>query len=349
MTARVERGRSLEHEGLQGVRVRWNLSPAALYEEAVRRQEGLIAADGPLVCRTGQHTGRSPKDKFIVREPSSEQDIAWGGPNRAMSVEQFDALHQDLLAALAGTELFVQDCYGGADPRYRLPIRVITEYAWHSLFARNLLIVDPAAAGEHGAELTIIDAPSFRADPARHGTNSEVVIALNFAKRLVLIGGTSYAGEIKKSVFSTLNYLLPLRGVLPMHCSANVGAGGDVALFFGLSGTGKTTLSSDSARGLIGDDEHGWSDKGIFNFEGGCYAKCIRLSEASEPQIYNAIRFGSVLENVTIDPDTREPDYNDQSKTENTRCAYPVEFIDNAVIPGIGDIPRTWSFLPRTP
>jgi len=341
MTARVERGRSLEQEGLQGVRVRWNLSPAALYEEAVRRQEGLIAADGPLVCRTGQHTGRSPKDKFIVREPSSEQDIAWGGPNRAMSVEQFDALHQDLLAALAGAELFVQDCYGGADPRYRLPIRIITEYAWHSLFARNLLIVDPAAAGEHGAELTIIDAPSFRADPARHGTNSEVVIALNFAKRLVLIGGTSYAGEIKKSVFSTLNYLLPLRGVLPMHCSANVGAAGDVALFFGLSGTGKTTLSSDPERGLIGDDEHGWSDHGVFNFEGGCYAKTIRLSADAEPQIYGTTRrFGTVLENVVVDAETRRLNLDDDRYTENTRAAYPIDFIANAIPSGQGGQPK---------
>src|SRR4051812_8980460 len=341
MTARVERGRSLEQEGLQGVRVRWNLSPAALYEEAVRRQEGLIAADGPLVCRTGQHTGRSPNDKFMVREPSSEQDIAWGGPNRAMSVEQFDALHQDLLASLAGTELFVQDCYAGADPRYRLPIRVITEYAWHNLFARNLFIVDAAAAGEHVAALTIIDAPSFRAEPARHGTNSDVVIVLNFAERLVLIGGTSYAGEIKKSVFSTLNYLLPLRGVLPMHCSANVGKAGDVALFFGLSGTGKTTLSSDPDRGLIGDDEHGWSDHGVFNFEGGCYAKTIRLSADAEPEIYSTTRrFGTVLENVAIDPETRRLNLDDDRATENTRAAYPISFIGNAVTSGQGGHPR---------
>src|SRR4051812_17022218 len=341
MTARVERGRSLEQEGLQGVRVRWNLSPAALYEEAVRRQEGLIAADGPLVCRTGQHTGRSPNDKFIVREPSSEQDIAWGGPNRAMSVEQFDALHQDLLASLAGTELFVQDCYAGADPRYRLPIRVITEYAWHNLFARNLFIVDAAAAGEHVAALTIIDAPSFRAEPARHGTNSDVVIVLNFAERLVLIGGTSYAGEIKKSVFSTLNYLLPLRGVMPMHCSANVGAAGDVALFFGLSGTGKTTLSSDPERGLIGDDEHGWSDHGVFNFEGGCYAKTIRLSADAEPQIYATTRrFGTVLENVVVDAETRRLNLDDDRYTENTRAAYPIDFIANAIPSGQGGQPK---------
>jgi phosphoenolpyruvate carboxykinase (ATP) len=341
MTARVERGRSLEQEGLQGVRVRWNLSPAALYEESVRRQEGLIAADGPLACRTGQHTGRSPNDKFIVREPSSEKDIAWGGPNRPMSVEHFEALHRDLLASLTGKELFVQDCHAGADPRYRLPIRVITEYAWHSLFARNLFIVDPAATGEHVAALTIIDAPSFRADPARHGTNSEVVIVLNFAERLVLIGGTSYAGEIKKSVFSTLNYLLPLRGVMPMHCSANVGAAGDVALFFGLSGTGKTTLSSDPERGLIGDDEHGWSDHGVFNFEGGCYAKTIRLSAEAEPEIYATTRrFGTVLENVVVEPESRRLNLDDDRYTENTRAAYPIEFIGNAIPTGQGGQPK---------
>jgi phosphoenolpyruvate carboxykinase (ATP) len=341
MTARVERGRALEQQALQGVRVRWNLSAAALYEEAVRRQEGLIAADGPLVCRTGQHTGRSANDKFIVREPSSEKEIAWGGPNRPMSPEHFEALHRDLLASLTGSELFVQDCYAGADPRYRLPIRVITEYAWHSLFARNLFIVDPTAAGEHVPALTVIAAPSFRADPARHGTNSEVVIVLNFAERLVLIGGTSYAGEIKKSVFSTLNYLLPLRGVMPMHCSANVGAGGDVALFFGLSGTGKTTLSSDHERGLVGDDEHGWSDHGVFNFEGGCYAKTIRLSAEAEPQIYATTRrFGTVLENVVVDPETRELNLDDDRFTENTRAAYPIEFISNAIPSGQGGQPK---------
>jgi len=341
MTARVERGRSLEQEGLQGVRVRWNLSPAALYEEAVRRQEGLIAAEGPLVCRTGQHTGRSPNDKFIVREPSSEKDVAWGGPNRPMSVEHFEALHRDLLASLTGTELFVQDCFAGADPRYRLPIRVITEYAWHNLFARNLFIVDPEAAAEHAAALSIIDAPSFRADPARHGTNSEVVIVINFAERLVLIGGTSYAGEIKKSVFSTLNYLLPLRGVMPMHCSANVGAAGDVSLFFGLSGTGKTTLSSDPERGLIGDDEHGWSEHGVFNFEGGCYAKTIRLSADAEPQIHATTRrFGTVLENVVVDPETRQLNLDDDRYTENTRAAYPIEYISNAIPSGQGGQPK---------
>ncbi len=339
MTSGVDRGRSLEAEGIRDAQVHWNLSEAVLYEHAVRRQEGVIAAEGPLVCRTGQHTGRSPNDKFIVREPGSEAHIAWGGPNRAMSPEHFERLREDMLASLTGAELFVQDLYAGADPRYRLPIRVVTEYAWHSLFARNLLIVDELAG--HVPGLTIIDAPSFRADPARHGTNSSVVVALNFAQRLVLIGGTSYAGEIKKSVFSTLNYLLPLQGVLSMHCSANVGAAGDTALFFGLSGTGKTTLSSDPERGLIGDDEHGWSDHGVFNFEGGCYAKTIRLSAEAEPQIYATTRrFGTVLENVAIDPVTRQLDLDSDQFTENTRAAYPITFIANAVPSGQGGHPR---------
>ena len=339
MTPATDQSSDLLNEGIRDARVHWNLSDAVLYEHAVRRQEGLVAAEGPLVCRTGQHTGRSPNDKFIVREPSSEQHIAWGGANRPMDQEHFDRLHADMLASLTGAELFVQDCYAGADPRYRLPIRVVTEYAWHSLFARNLFILD-AAAG-HVPELTIIDSPSFKANPARHGTNSEVVVVLNFARRLVLIAGTSYAGEIKKSVFSTLNYLLPLRGVLSMHCSANIGSDDDVALFFGLSGTGKTTLSSDAERGLIGDDEHGWSDHGVFNFEGGCYAKTIRLSAEAEPQIYATTRrFGTVLENVAIDPATRQLDLDSDRFTENTRAAYPIAFISNAVPSGQGGHPR---------
>jgi phosphoenolpyruvate carboxykinase (ATP) len=341
MSSPAGQDRSLQDHGIQRARARWNLSEATLYEEAIRRGEGMVAAEGPLVCRTGQHTGRSPNDKFTVREPSSEHNIAWGGPNRPMSVEHFETLREDLLASLAGAELFVQELYAGADPNYRLPVRVITEYAWHSLFARNLLIVDPDARREHVPQLTIIDSPSFRADPARHGTNSDVVVVLNFASRLVLIGGTSYAGEIKKSVFSTLNYLLPLAGVMPMHCSANIGSAGDVALFFGLSGTGKTTLSSDPDRGLIGDDEHGWSDRGVFNFEGGCYAKTIRLSAQAEPQIYATTkRFGTVLENVAIDPDTRILNLDDDRLTENTRAAYPISFISNAVPSGQGGHPK---------
>jgi phosphoenolpyruvate carboxykinase (ATP) len=343
MSMGVERARGLDREGIRTDRVRWNLSTAALYEEAVRRQEGLIAAEGPLVCRTGQHTGRSPNDKFVVREASSEQHIAWGKVNRPMDPAQFDALHRDLLSSLEGKELFVQDCYAGADPAFRLPIRVINEYAWHNLFARNLFIVDesPAAEAAHTPQFTIIDSPPFRADPARHGTHSEAVIALNFGKKLVLIGGTSYAGEIKKSIFSILNYILPLQNVMSMHCSANIGAAGDVALFFGLSGTGKTTLSSDPDRMLIGDDEHGWSDRGVFNFEGGCYAKTIRLSADAEPQIYATTRrFGTVLENVVVDPDTRALDLDDDRFTENTRAAYPIAFIDNAVPSGQGGHPR---------
>jgi phosphoenolpyruvate carboxykinase (ATP) len=334
--------RGLEREGIRTDRVKWNLAPAALYEEAVRRDEGLIAANGPLACLTGQHTGRAPKDKFIVREPSTESQIAWGSVNRAMAPAHFDALHRDLTASLAGNELYVQDCFAGADPTYRLPIRIITEYAWHSLFARNLFLMDPGAGADtHTPEFTVIDAPHFRADPKRHGTNSEVVIALNFARKLVLIGGTSYAGEMKKSIFSVLNYTLPLQNVLPMHCSANIGRSGDVALFFGLSGTGKTTLSSDPDRMLIGDDEHGWSDGGVFNFEGGCYAKTIRLSAEAEPQIYATTRrFGTVLENVVVDPETRVLDLDDDRFTENTRAAYPISFIENAVPLGQGGHPH---------
>jgi phosphoenolpyruvate carboxykinase (ATP) len=333
---------SLGQLNLHTSRVKWNLATAALYEEAVRRQEGVLAAGGPLVCNTGHHTGRSPNDKFLVKEPTSDPHIAWGPVNRPVSEAHFETLQQDMLQALDVADLFVQDCYAGADPRYRLPIRIITSYAWHSLFARSLFIVDPAQRGRaHENPFTVIDLPGFKAQPARHGTQSDVVIALNFAKRLVLIGGTSYAGEIKKSIFSALNYFLPLDGVLSMHCSANAGRSGDVALFFGLSGTGKTTLSSDPDRRLIGDDEHGWSDRGVFNFEGGCYAKMIRLSAEAEPQIFNTTRrFGTVLENVAVDEATRELDLDDDRLTENTRGAYPIAFIDNAEPTGQGGHPK---------
>ncbi len=336
----------LLHPQMLGTSRSVNLSRAALYEEALRRREGLIAAEGPLVCQTGPHTGRSPHDKFFVRESSSDRHIDWGAVNKALSAEHFRALHQDFMASLNATELYVQDCYAGADPEFRLPVRIITELAWHSLFARNLLNARAAVdSGDAGLDVqepfTIIDAPSFTADPERHGSRSGTIIAVNFAERLVLIGGTSYAGEIKKSVFTALNYFLPLRGVLSMHCSANVGGSGDVALFFGLSGTGKTTLSSDPERRLIGDDEHGWSDRGVFNFEGGCYAKTIRLSADDEPQIYGTTRrFGTILENVAIDPHTRELDLNDDRLTENTRAAYPIAFIENCVRTGMGDHPR---------
>jgi len=341
MSTGVERARGLERDGITTDRARWNLSPAALYEESIRRNEALLAAEGPLACRTGQHTGRSPNDKFVVREPSTEGDIEWGKVNRPMEPAQFDLLHRDLLATLEGKDLFVLDCFAGADPKYRLAVRIINEFAWHNLFCRNLFIDDPAAAQAASPQFTVIDAPSFKADPKRHGTNSEVVIAVHFARKLVLVGGSSYAGEMKKSIFSVLNYVLPLQNVLPMHCSANVGPSGDVALFFGLSGTGKTTLSSDPDRMLIGDDEHGWSDRGVFNFEGGCYAKTIRLSAEAEPQIYATTRrFGTVLENVVVDPDTRQLNLDDDRLTENTRAAYPISFIDNAVASGQAGHPK---------
>ena len=321
----------------------WNLSTAALYEEAVARREGTVVTGGAIVCRTGLHTGRSPRDRFLVDEPSSSGNIAWGEINRAIGSEQFDAVHQTVVEHLKGKDLFVQDCYAGADPAYRLPVRVVTECAWHSLFARHMFITesDREKLVEHVPELTVINAVSCVSDPTIHGTNSEVFILVDLAKRLVLIGGTSYAGEIKKSVFSVMNYLLPLRSVMPMHCSANVGAAGDSALFFGLSGTGKTTLSSDPERRLIGDDEHGWSDRGVFNFEGGCYAKMIRLSADAEPQIYATTkRFGTLLENVTVDPVTRQLDFDDDSVTENTRGAYPLVAIDSYVTSGQGAHPH---------
>ncbi|CAN5853690.1 phosphoenolpyruvate carboxykinase (ATP) [soil metagenome] len=334
----------LEDHGIKNVaRVYWNLSTPALYEEAVRRREGSISADGPLVCRTGQHTGRAPNDKFIVREPSSEDKVAWGKVNRAVDAASFDALYQRMLSYVEGKELFVQDCHAGADPRYRMPVRVITEQAWHSLFARHMFIEAPDSVGQpaHKPEFTVIDMPGLTADPKTQGTNSEVFILLNFARKLVLIGGTSYAGEIKKSIFTVMNYMLPLRNVMSMHCSANVGRAGDVALFFGLSGTGKTTLSSDPQRNLIGDDEHGWSEDGVFNIEGGCYAKMIKLSAEAEPQIFATTkRFGTVLENVKMDAVTRQLDLADDSLTENTRGAYPLEFIEHSVASGQAGHPQ---------
>jgi phosphoenolpyruvate carboxykinase (ATP) len=339
-----ERRVGLEAVGIEGAaKVHWSLGVPALYEEAIHRREAFIAAGGPLVCSTGQHTGRSPNDRFIVQEPSSEKNVAWGKINRPIDAGAFDDLHRRLAAYLRGKDLFVQDCWAGADPAYRMPVRVVSERAWHSLFVRHMFIPerDRDRRLQHDPQFTVIDVPSFTADPARDGTNSEVFILLNFAKKLVLIGGTSYAGEMKKSIFTIMNYLLPLRDVMPMHCSANVGAAGDAALFFGLSGTGKTTLSSDPSRGLIGDDEHGWSSQGIFNFEGGCYAKMIRLSAEAEPQIYaTASRFGTVLENVTCDAVTRELDLHDDSVTENTRGAYPIDFIPNAVASGQAGHPR---------
>jgi phosphoenolpyruvate carboxykinase (ATP) len=341
-TTQAGRGRGLEEHGVRTARpVHWNLSTPGLYEMAIRRGEGVLALEGPIVCRTGVHTGRSPDDKFMVKEPSSEGQIAWGKVNRPMELAHFEALRRDMLAHLADRELFVQDLYAGADAQYRLSVRFIHELAWHNLFVRNLFIVPPLAElADFAPQFTVITVPSFRASPERHGTRSDVAIVVNAGTNEVLIAGTSYAGENKKSIFTVLNYLLPLRGVLSMHCSANVGAEGDTALFFGLSGTGKTTLSSDPHRRLIGDDEHGWSDKGVFNFEGGCYAKLIRLSAEAEPQIFATTqRFGTVLENVVMDPATRRLDLDDASVTENTRGAYPIEFIDNALPSGVGGHP----------
>ncbi|MFB3817848.1 MAG: phosphoenolpyruvate carboxykinase (ATP) [Candidatus Methylomirabilales bacterium] len=337
----------LDRHGIQNVnQVYWNLGTAALVENAIRRREGLLAAGGALVVRTGQYTGRSPQDKFVVREPSTEARVWWGSVNRPFEPARFDALYARLLAYLQGGDLYVQDCFVGADPAHRLPARIITEYAWHNLFARQLFVrPDWTKTGEHQPCFTVIDVPKFHAFPELDGTRSEAFVVVHLGKGLVIIGGTSYAGEMKKSAFTFLNFLLPMQQVLPMHCSANVGAGGDVALFFGLSGTGKTTLSADPTRRLIGDDEHGWSDRGIFNFEGGLYAKTINLSPVEEPQIYSAIRFGAVLENVMIDPETRLVDYADGSLTENTRAAFPATFIPNAVVPGVGDHPRNVVFL----
>ncbi|HEX4603539.1 MAG TPA: phosphoenolpyruvate carboxykinase (ATP), partial [Candidatus Angelobacter sp.] len=331
---------------LKNNKVHRNLHSGVLVEHAVRRSEGLLADNGALAAYTGKYTGRSPKDKFTVKDAATAELVNWGDVNLAFDPEKFDALFERVLASLAGKELFVQDLFAGADSKYRLPIRVINEYAWHNLFVRALFVrPTDEELKTHRAEFTIVSAPEFQADPQRDGTRTEAFIIVNFTRKIVLIGGTKYAGEMKKSIFGVMNFLLPQNNVFPMHCSSNVGKNGETALFFGLSGTGKTTLSADPQRLLIGDDEHGWSATGIFNFEGGCYAKCIKLSKENEPQIWNAIRFGSVLENVTLDKETHVPDYNDDSRTENTRCAYPVDFIDGAVIPGMGGHPKNIIFL----
>jgi phosphoenolpyruvate carboxykinase (ATP) len=319
----------------------WNLLTPALVEQAIARGEGVLAKDGPLAVKTGKHTGRSAKDKFIVRDAETESTIWWDN-NKSMTSDHFAALKADFLAELAKKEtLFVADLFGGSQPEHRVRVRVINELAWHNLFIRTLL-VRPDAADLPGfdPEFTIIDLPSFRADPERHGCRSETVIAVNLTEKMILIGGTAYAGEMKKSVFGVLNYILPAEGVMPMHCSANIGPNGDTAVFFGLSGTGKTTLSADPARTLIGDDEHGWSDEAVFNFEGGCYAKMIRLSAEAEPEIFATTkRFGTVLENVVVDPDTRELDLDDNSLAENSRGAYPIEFIPNSSADNLGPVP----------
>jgi phosphoenolpyruvate carboxykinase (ATP) len=320
--------------------VHYNFCIAELYEQSLRRGEARLSSHGALVARTGQHTGRSAKDKFIVHDRTTA-DAVWWDNNKAITPAQFDSLLTDFKARAADKDLFVQDLIGGADPAYALPVRVITEYAWHALFIRNLLIrPDRAAIAAFTPRMTIVNLPSFKADPARHGTRSETVIAIDLTRMVVLIGGTAYAGEMKKSVFTALNFGLPEKGVMPMHCSANAGPDGAAAVFFGLSGTGKTTLSADPGRTLIGDDEHGWGPDGIFNFEGGCYAKTIRLSEEAEPEIFAATqRFGTVLENVALDGE-RVPDFEDGSLTENTRCAYPLDFIPNASKTGRAGHPK---------
>lgn len=328
--------------------IHWNLITAPLVEHAIRRGEGSLAADGPFVVATGKHTGRSAKDKFIVRDAETESSVWWGKTNQAMTPAHFAALKADFLSELGmRDELFVQDLYGGSQPEYRVQVRVINELAWHNLFIRTLLVRPEAEVlADFVPDYTIIDLPSFRADPERHGTRGETVIAVNFTEKLILIGGTAYAGEMKKSVFGLLNYLLPEQGIMPMHCSANIGPKGDTAIFFGLSGTGKTTLSADASRTLIGDDEHGWSDTAVFNFEGGCYAKMIRLSPEAEPEIFATTkRFGTVLENVVMDPETRALDLDDASLAENSRGSYPIDFIPNASADNLGPVPKNMIFL----
>ncbi len=328
----------LENHGLTYLdRVYWNLPESALYEESIFRNEGRMTADGPLCVNTGKHTARAAADKFVVREESTEEKIWWGVHNRPFSLEKFNSLLTRLQAYSQGEEYFVQDCYAGADPEYRMPVRIITQKAWHSLFARNMFITTPDQdeLKNFVPDFTVISVPGFKLDPKIDGTRTETGIILNFADRIAIIANTLYGGEIKKSVFTVLNFLLTFKDVLPMHCSANVGKNGQVALFFGLSGTGKTTLSADPSRNLIGDDEHGWSANGIFNFEGGCYAKVIRLSEESEPEIYACTKkYGTILENVVYDPVSRNIDLDDDSVTENTRASYPLEFIPNIVPEG---------------
>jgi phosphoenolpyruvate carboxykinase (ATP) len=331
---------------IEGPHVHRNLSTPQLVEAAIARGEGRLASNGALVALTGARTGRSPKDKFIVEDDETRHRVDWGKVNQRFDPAKFEALLDRVVKHMRERDLYVMDLYAGADPAYRLPITVIAEYAWHALFVKQLFVrPELAEISRHVAEFTVIAAPEFEAVPELDGTKSGTFILADFTRKIILIGGTKYAGEMKKSIFGVMNYLLPARNVFPMHCSANIGANGETALFFGLSGTGKTTLSADPLRRLIGDDEHGWSAAGVFNFEGGCYAKCVDLSEEKEPQIYHAIRFGAVLENVVIDQLTGVPDYSDIRHTENTRAAYPIEFIENAVIPGVGGHPKNVLFL----
>jgi phosphoenolpyruvate carboxykinase (ATP) len=341
--ARIISKYGLDNHGITNVkRIHWNHNTPMLYEDVVRNGEGSVVHLGPIVVRTGLHTGRAAKDKFIVEEPESREKVWWGPVNKPISEQHFEFMFRRLQAYLQGRDLFVQDCFAGFDPGYRLPIRIITETAWHSLFSRTMFIrATDAELPDHVPSFTVLHVPNFQAIPEIDGTNSEAFILVNLRKKLVLIGGTSYAGEIKKSMFTVLNYLLPQENVMSMHCSANVGDGGDVAIFFGLSGTGKTTLSAVVDRKLIGDDEHGWSSSGVFNFEGGCYAKVIRLSPESEPEIYETTRrFGTILENVAYDPITRRLNLDDDSLTENTRAAYPLTHIPNALRESMAGHPK---------
>lgn len=323
-----------------------NLEPAQLVEHALRRGEGQLSNTGALCVRTGKYTGRSPNDKFIVDSEGVHDDIAWGKINVPTTQAVFDALYEKMVAYLQNREIFVFDGFAGADSRHTKAFRIVNELASQNLFIHQLLLRPTAEQlADYKADFTIICVPGFKCDPQRDHTHSEAAIMIDYEKKLVLIAGSQYAGEIKKSVFSVMNYLMPKEGVFPMHCSANIGKDGDSAIFFGLSGTGKTTLSADPNRKLIGDDEHGWADESVFNFEGGCYAKCIDLTEESEPEIYRAIRFGALVENVIVDPETRRPDYADSSLTENTRVGYPVDYIPNAAIPGVCATPKTVIFL----
>jgi len=334
----------LKNHGLTNLNVvYWNIPTEALYEEITFRREGRISHLGPVLVDSGVHTARAANDKFIVREATTEEHIWWGEYNRPFSSEKFGELFSRLQGFVQGRDLFVQDCFAGADPDYRKPVRIITEYAWHSLFARNMFILPKSAEEyrQHVPQFTVLCVPSFRAFQPIDGTRTTTFIVINFDQKLCIIGESAYGGEIKKSIFTVLNFLLPQEGVMPMHCSANIGDEGDVALFFGLSGTGKTTLSADPNRRLIGDDEHGWSDRGVFNFEAGCYAKVILLSPTSEPQIYACTqRFGTILENVIIDPATRLIDLDDDEITENTRASYPLDYIENAVPEKMAGHPR---------
>jgi len=346
MTMMMSR-KALEEYGLVNLgKINWNLPPAVLVEHALQRNEGMLAANGAFCATTGAHTGRSPKDKFIVLNGESAARIWWGENNHPMSPETFEIVRRSLADYLQGRDVYVLDAAAGADPRYRMPIQVITELAWHNLFARQLFL--RAKESDFTSErpgFTILCVPHFHTNPRTHGTRSDIAVIIDFQERLVLIAGTKYAGEMKKSIFTVLNFILPAERVLPMHCSANVGPDGDVALFFGLSGTGKTSLSADPRRRLVGDDEHGWGDNGVFNFEGGCYAKCINLSRDFEPQIWNAVRFGAAYENVILRENTREPDYANDSLTENTRVAYPIDYIDNVVASGMAGHPDALIFL----